>query len=134
FRARGPSAPGRAHAGRGLHISVRGRQWTVARTLSSRTVARINLFAAPVRTRLGRTKASEFIGELGAAAVLYFTRFIDSGMKGHDRWAPDFLAMHAVTGTWGIFEAKGGESKLGRSKLVRGHDGRERMPPDRHGP
>lgn len=66
-------------------------------------------------------KGQELLGEMGTAFILYLAGFQSGGLKrAHDDWGPDGIVRHSVKPMiWGVFEAKGGSSELGKSTLTR---------------
>jgi len=62
-------------------------------------------------------RMQEIIGEFGTALIIKLMGFEVTTMKMDSRHGPDTLAMHKSSGVWGVFESKGGSSKLGTSTL-----------------
>ena len=58
-------------------------------------------------------KVQEFLGELATGLIIDLIGFDQSGLKLDKKHGPDQVAKHEAAGVWGIFEAKGGKSRLG---------------------
>lgn len=74
--------------------------------------------AGKVFRLVGETKAQEIAGEMGTALVIYLMDFVQIP-KGWS-WSasdngPDQVAKHYRVPNWGIFEAKGGNKRLGNT-------------------
>ncbi len=62
---------------------------------------------------LGHYKVQEFLGEMATALIIKVLDFGQSDLQLDTVRGPDQVAEHERTGVWGIFEAKGGKSRLG---------------------
>lgn len=62
----------------------------------------------------------EFMGELVTSILVNTLGFEQTAMTWHAISGPDQVAQHSASGVWGIFEAKGGKSKLGTAPTETG--------------
>ena len=72
------------------------------------------------RMGLGHSKVQEFLGELATGVIVQALGYELPQLTLDAVHGPDQVARHPGTGTWGIFEAKGGKAKLGTKSTSMG--------------
>jgi hypothetical protein len=72
-----------------------------------------------VKNVLSGNSLQEFLAEMATSVISYTLGFEQTSLSWHKKHGPDQVARHA-TGVWGIFEAKGGTSRLSHSSTSKG--------------
>jgi hypothetical protein len=77
-----------------------------------------------VKNVLSGNALQEFLAEMATSVITYTLGFEQTNLSWHKKHGPDQVARHS-TGVWGIFEAKGGTSKLSHSVTSKGRQMQE---------